>query len=54
VLNFEKFDLVFVPISTGNKNYLEWVGSQTIKRSAAQSALQKEDSEVPDDQIAQL
>jgi uncharacterized protein involved in tolerance to divalent cations len=54
VLNYEKFDLVFVPISTGNKNYLEWVGSQTIKRTAAQSAMQNEDSEVPDDQIAQL
>jgi len=34
-LNYDKFDLVFVPISTGNKNYIEWVSSQTVKRSAA-------------------
>jgi len=53
LLNYEKFDLVFVPISTGNKNYFEWVSGQTIKRSAAQSALQNDDSEVPDDQGAE-
>lgn len=51
LLNYEKFDLVFVPISTGNKNYFEWVNGQTIKRSAAQSALQNDEAEVPDDQV---
>jgi uncharacterized protein involved in tolerance to divalent cations len=51
LLNYEKFDLVYLPISTGNKNYFEWVSNQTIKRSAAQSALQNTDAEVPDDQV---
>lgn len=51
LLNYEKFDLVYLPISTGNKNYFEWVSDQTIKRSAAQSALQNSDAEVPDDQF---
>lgn len=50
-LNNEKFDLVLVPISTGNKNYFEWVSNQTVKRSAAKSMMQNDDSEVPDDQI---
>ena len=53
LLNYEKFDLVFIPISTGNKNYFEWVNGQTIKRTAAQSALQSDDAEVPDDQVAE-
>ena len=49
-LNNEKFDLIFIPIATGNKNYIEWVSNQTIKPSAAQKALSQE-TEVPDDQI---
>lgn len=49
LLNNEKFEMDFIPISTGNKNYFEWINGQTIKRSAAQSALQNELAEVPDD-----
>lgn len=51
VLNNEKFGLVQLPISTGNKNYFQWVAGQTIKRSAAQSAFQNSETEIPDDQI---
>jgi uncharacterized protein involved in tolerance to divalent cations len=47
----DKFDLVFIPISTGNRNYIEWVADQTISRSAALSLMNKEDAEVPDDQL---
>ena len=33
--NHENFDLVMIPLSTGNKNYFEWVNGQTVLPSAA-------------------
>ena len=34
-LKQENFDLVYIPISTGNRNYIDWVNDQTITRLAA-------------------
>lgn len=50
-VNNDKFDLVFIPISTGNRNYIEWVSDQTVTRSAALANLKNDDAEVPDDQL---
>jgi len=50
VTNDEKYDLVFIPVSTGNKDYIEWVSDQTITRNAALANLGK-DTDVEDDQV---
>lgn len=41
----DKFDMVFIPVSTGNRNYIEWVSDQTISRSAAKAMMQKANSD---------
>lgn len=47
-----KYDLVVTSPATGNKDYIEWVKSQTITHEAAEKAAQK-DKEIPDS-LAQL
>ena len=42
--------MVFIPVSTGNRNYIEWVGDQTISRSAAKALLQKGSSDGIDEE----
>lgn len=51
-LNIEKFDLVFIPISTANRNYIEFVNDHTITRRAAQELLEQSKGENLDDIIA--
>jgi len=46
----DKFDMVFIPVSTGNRNYIEWVSDQTISRSAAKAMLQKASSDGTDEE----
>lgn len=42
-----KYDLVVTTPTTGNKEYIEWVKSQTITREAATKAAEA-DKEIPD------
>lgn len=46
----DKFDMVFIPVSTGNRNYIEWVADQTISRSAAKAMMQKANSDGNDEE----
>ena len=46
----DKFDMVFIPVSTGNRNYIEWVGDQTISRSAAKALMEKGSSDGTDEE----
>lgn len=50
-LNLEKFDLVFIPISTANRNYIDFVNDHTITRRAAQDLFEESKNEKLDDII---
>lgn len=50
-LNLEKFDLVFIPISTANRNYIDFVNDHTITRRAAQDLFEESKEEKLDDII---
>lgn len=48
-LNLQKFDLVFIPVSTANRNYIDFVNDHTITRQAAIQLRQEEKEQDLDD-----